>query len=116
MLANQWLHYCVSSPTQRAVANIIQAADKPYTHNTTVYNNYYDYVCTEYQRKRDDLVLSLIVRPIVPDGGFFIMADTTSHKVPQEYYMNAPGLNGKVPVTRDWAFARYCAVNIELYV
>jgi len=105
MLANQWIQYCVSTPTQRAVASIILESDKPYKESKT----YYDYVCTEYQKKRDDLASSLKdgkLLPVVPEGGFFIIADTSSYQ-PDAKYANQPGPNGEVPVSRDWAFARW---------
>lgn len=105
VLANQWIQFCVSSPTQRAMASIIEQADQPYEG----YPTYYAYVCDTYQKKRDDLVQSLKagnIEPFAPEGGFFIMADTSKHDVPDKY-VQQPGPSGEVPVSRDWAFARY---------
>lgn len=103
-MANQWIQYCVSTPTCRAVSEVLQASNKPYNGFPT----YYDYVCSEYQRKRDHLAQSLReanLNPIVPEGGFFIIADTSSYQPSQEHY-DVPGPDGSVPVSRDWAFAR----------
>ena len=105
MLANQWIQYCVSTPTQWAVASIIKESDKPYMGSSS----YYKHVRTEYERKRDDLAASLIAGklvPIIPEGGFFIMADCSAYQ-PDKKYANEPGPNGEVPVSRDWAFARW---------
>lgn len=105
MLANQWIQYCVSSPTQRALASVLVQADQPYEG----FENYYAYVCNQYRTKRDDLAASLRIadiEPFVPEGGFFIMADSSKFTVPQSY-IDQPGPTGETPVTRDWGFARY---------
>ena len=105
MLANQWIQYCVSTPTQRAVASVIIESDKPYQG----FKTYYDYVCAEYEKKRDDLASSLKdgkLIPVLPEGGFFIIADTSAY-TPDVKYLNQPGPNGESPVSRDWAFARW---------
>jgi DNA-binding transcriptional MocR family regulator len=95
----------VSSPTQRALVKILNESDKPYHH----FDNYYDFVANQYERKRDDLLLSLQdghFHAYSPDGGFFIIADTSNYKVPDKY-IQQPGPNGEAPVTRDWGFARF---------
>lgn len=51
VLANQWIQYCVSSPTQRALATIIEEADKAYEG----YDTYYDFIRHHYMVKRDFL-------------------------------------------------------------
>ncbi|RYH28348.1 aminotransferase class I/II-fold pyridoxal phosphate-dependent enzyme [archaeon] len=109
VLANQWIQYCVSSPTQRALAKVLKLADKPYES----FSNYYQYICHRYATKRDDLADSLRqahITPYVPQGGFFIMADTSKHCVPQKY-LDQPGPTGETPVTRDWGFARWLTVE-----
>lgn len=109
VLANQWIQFCVSSPTQRALAKILEEADHPYEG----FNNYYDYVCNQYQQKRDHLTKSLQegnIKPYVPEGGFFIMADTSKHQVPEKYILQ-PGPTGEIPVSRDWGFARWLTVE-----
>ena len=37
MLANQWIQFCVSSPTQKAFSDIITLSDQPYEGNTRTY-------------------------------------------------------------------------------
>eukprot|EP01035_Chromulina_nebulosa_P022031 gene22031-28516_t len=110
VLANQWIQYCVSSPTQSALAEIIEEADKPYLR----YSSYYQYINKEYQRKRDFLAQTLInasLRPAIPEGGFFIIADTSAHEIPDSHYL-PPGPTGETPVTRDWAFARWLTIDV----
>jgi kynurenine--oxoglutarate transaminase/cysteine-S-conjugate beta-lyase/glutamine--phenylpyruvate transaminase len=103
-LANQWIQYCVSTPTCRAIAEVLQKSDEPYNG----FPSYYDYVRSEYQRKRDHLAQSLReagLTPIIPEGGFFIIADT-SNFTPSQAHFDLPGPDGSTPVSRDWAFAR----------
>ena len=111
-LANQWIQYCVSTPTQKAVAKIIRESEKPYEGH----KNYYDYVCMEYLRKRDFLVESLQaakLNPTIPEGGFFVIADSSAYQnIPQKYY-DEPGPTCESPVTRDWAFARYLILAVK---
>lgn len=109
VLANQWIQYCVSSPTQRALASILPVADQPYQG----FKSYYEFVCDQYKKKRDDLGDSLRlanIEPFMPEGGFFIMAETSKYQVPQKY-LDQPGPTGETPVTRDWGFARWLTVE-----
>ena len=111
VLANQWIQYCVSAPTQRALASILDESDKPYEGFST----YFEYVCNQYEQKRNHLAHSLIlgnIKPYVPEGGFFIMADTSQHSFPEQYVLQ-PGPTGESPVTRDWGFARYVSLLSE---
>ena len=108
MLANQWIQYCVSTPTQVAMANVLKVSDHAFEGK----KNYYDYIRCEYETKRDLLASSLrsaSLNPIIPEGGFFIMADTSAHSVPEKYFSEL-GPTGDA-VTRDWAFARYLTTD-----
>lgn len=109
VLANQWIQYCVSSPTQRALVKILSHAERPFQGH----GNYYQYICHRYQDKRDLVATALRsahITPYVPQGGFFIMADTSQHAVPQKY-LDEAGPTGETPVTRDWGFARWLTVE-----
>lgn len=109
VLANQWIQFCVSTPAQRALATILTEADKPYEG----FDNYYAFVNNQYKKKRDDLAESLRlgnIEPFIPEGGFFIMADTSKHTVPQKY-LDLPGPTGESPVSRDWGFARWLTID-----
>ncbi|KAJ1413431.1 pyridoxal phosphate-dependent transferase [Ochromonadaceae sp. CCMP2298] len=116
VLANQWIQYCVSAPTQRALSSILAQADRPYKpsdEENLEFPSYYAYVCDEYVQKRNALAQMLRmgnIHPYMPEGGFFIMADTSKYEVPDEY-VQQPGPNGEVPVTRDWGFARWLTVE-----
>lgn len=106
ILTNQWIQFCVSAPTQRALVKILKRADEPYDH----FNTYYDFVCNQYERKRDNLFHSLQqgnLNPYNPEGGYFIIADTSKYVIPQKY-LDMPGPSGE-KVTRDWGFARSVA-------
>ena len=112
MQANQWVQFCVSTPTQRAVADVLEQSEQPYEG----FPSYYAYICDLYEKKRDHMVQSLIAAslvPIKPEGGFFVIADTSAHpdsKI-QSQYWDQPAPNGESPVTRDWAFARWLTVE-----
>lgn len=73
MLANQWVQFSVSTPTQVACAAILKQAEEPYEG----YANYYEYVRDLYEIKRNFLGAALTaahLHPNLPEGGFFIMA------------------------------------------
>ena len=113
-LANQWIVFCICTPAQRAIATILKEADEPYMG----FPDYYAYVRSHYEKKRDDLAESLKlanIKPIVPEGGFFIMADTSKYEVPDKY-VQQPGPTGESPVTRDWAFARCVCLSVLFVV
>jgi aspartate/methionine/tyrosine aminotransferase len=84
VLTNQWTTYCVSTPTQQALAEVLTLSELPYEGHSS----YFTYICAEYERKRNDLVAALRVaelRPIIPEGGFFVVADTSAHSFPEKY-------------------------------
>lgn len=106
MLANQWVQFSVSTPTQVACAAILEEAEAPYEG----FESYYEYVRNLYEKKRNYLVSSLKaahLHPVVPEGGFFVIADTSAHNIIPQKYFDEPSPTGQVPVSRDWAFARY---------
>jgi len=108
VLTNQWVQYSVSTPAQHAVALCLDRADEPYEG----FPNYFAWLNAEYVRKRDLLTAGLVaagLRPIAPEGGFFIIADTSNVAVPEAYM----GVSTKAcPVmTRDWAFCRYLTLE-----
>ena len=108
MLANQWVQYNVSTPTQAALTEVLRISSQPYEGFT----DYYEYIRSAYERKRNSLAASLTaahLTPIIPEGGFFIMADTSKHKIPDSYFKEL-GLTGEL-VTRDWAFSRYLTAD-----
>jgi|MDTB01.1.fsa_nt_gb kynurenine--oxoglutarate transaminase/cysteine-S-conjugate beta-lyase/glutamine--phenylpyruvate transaminase len=105
MMANQWIQFSVPTPNCRAIAEVLEKSESPYEGAP----NYFDFLRDEYERKRDHLGQSLEeagLRPVMPQGGFFIVADAASF-VPDDKYFLAPGPDGVSPVTKDWAFARW---------
>jgi kynurenine---oxoglutarate transaminase / cysteine-S-conjugate beta-lyase / glutamine---phenylpyruvate transaminase len=82
----QWVHYCVSTPTQHALAEVLKLSDLPYEG----FPSYYDYVSNEYERKRNALMKALKAaefKPINPEGGFFVVADTSAHSFPESFFL-----------------------------
>ena len=78
-------NFCAPTPNQDAIALCLQKAKEgPYYDEITKneYQNYYAYLASEYLRKRDILLNTIQkytpMTPIIPSGGFFIMADTSN--------------------------------------
>ncbi len=108
-LANQWVQFSVPTPNQQAVAYALEEAEKPYLG----YPTYYKWLAETYKSKRDRLAASLTaggVKPILPQGGIFIIADTSNLVVPEKYMKES---TEACPImTRDWALCRYNRVPL----
>jgi aspartate/methionine/tyrosine aminotransferase len=111
VVVNQWTQFCVSTPLQEAVAQSLATAQEPFGGCSS----YFDWVGREYHRKRDLLVDGLRsagLQPLVPEGGFFVMA-----RVPEPLLRKTPAafLQESTPacpvMTPDWAFARWMTVD-----
>jgi aspartate/methionine/tyrosine aminotransferase len=92
----------LAAVVQEAVANMLHIAKQPYEG----FANYYDWLRVFFTKKRDALVSVLRaakLNPVIPDGGYFVMADTSVAHVPTKYLIDS---NGK-PVTRDYALCRW---------
>lgn len=105
----QWVNFSAPTPNQDAIAQALQLATQPYEDFPT----YYASLATEYKRKRQllmDALQSAGMMPVVPPGGFFIMADTS--------HVDFPWNKGEVteasprPMPRDWALSRWLTVNV----
>ena len=105
---NQWVQYSVPTCTQYAISLCLDAADQPYEG----FPNYYAWLNAQYVRKRDILNKGLLdagMTPIAPEGGFFIVADTSKVIVPEKYMKET---TKAAPVmTRDWALCRYLTIE-----
>ena len=111
VLTNQWVQYSVSTPSQLAVATMLEAAEEPYEGAP----NYYSWLLGEYTRKRDILVSGLRaagLRPVRPEGGFFVIANTVNFDVPEKYM--ALKTKAAPVMRRDWAFCRYLTEDIKV--
>jgi len=106
MVANQWVQFSVATPVQRAVGLCFDRAFEPYEGKAT----YFDWLRDMYIEKKGKLMSALTaagLKPIAPEGSFFIMADTSDIDVPAEYLSQS---TPACPVmTRDWAFCRWLA-------
>lgn len=108
--AQQWVNFSAPTPNQDAIAQALVQAREPYQgHNT-----FYDYLAQDYQKKRDVLVKALGsagMAPIVPPGGFFVMADTSSIEFdydPSEVTVAMPSKEAP----RDWALSRWLTQEV----
>jgi kynurenine--oxoglutarate transaminase/cysteine-S-conjugate beta-lyase/glutamine--phenylpyruvate transaminase len=110
VLTNQWVQFSVSTPAQQAIAWAFEEADRPYEGHDT----YFDWLRGQYARKRSMLASALTaagLKPVVPEGGFFIMADTSAVAVPDAYMEESSAACGPV-MRRDWAFCRFLVKEI----
>ena len=87
---NQWVQFSVSTPAQKAVADMFQTAKLPYTctHTGVHYTTYYEYLLSMYETKLNKLVAAVKesgLIPIKPEGSFFLMCDTSNIKMPPAY-------------------------------
>jgi aspartate/methionine/tyrosine aminotransferase len=110
ILTNQWVQFSVSTPGQQAVATCLEEAEKPYEGFPT----YFHWLRAQYARKRAMLADGLKaagLTPIIPEGGFFIMADTSNVQVPESYMKeHSPACGAEM--RRDWAFCRFLCKEI----
>ncbi len=78
------IHSSAPTPNQDAIAQCLEIAREPYEG----FESYYAWVAEEYKRKRGllcDALEAAGMKPIVPDGGFFIMTDTSGVSLPPEF-------------------------------
>ena len=71
-IAQQFVVFSVATPLQAAIATALRTANDAYEG----YPTYYEWLRSQYQRKRDLLVDTLRecgMIPVVPEGAFFIM-------------------------------------------
>ena len=70
LMAHQWIPFTVATPLQEAVATAFEQAPK---------EDYYNWLSTTYQAKRDKLIGALDevgLTPVQPDGSYFIIFAT----------------------------------------
>ena len=106
----QWCNFSAPTPNQDAIAQSLQIAREPYEG----YDSYYTYLAADYKRKRSLLVDALQtagMAPIVPPGGFFIMADTSNIDFPYDPTEETPSMPCK-PMPRDWSFSRWMTKEV----
>lgn len=107
----QWVNFSAPTPNQDAIAQCLLEARKPYEG----YDTYYKWVAEEYKRKRGLLCSALKdagMNPIVPDGGFFIMTDTSNIDFPSEYMEEKTIAMPADPMPRDWAMSRWMTKEV----
>ena len=72
----------------QALSQVLTRADEPYTAQGRTSSSYYEWLTDTFRHKRDVLAKGLERSGIVPmegQGGFFLMADTSALRVPEEY-------------------------------
>jgi len=101
----QWVNFSTPTVTQDAVARSLVKAREEYEGHPT----FYDWLASDYKKRRDFLMAGLEdagLPAIVPPGGFFICADTSSLEIPPSVY-EEDSISAPSPMPRDYAVARY---------
>lgn len=107
----QWVNFSAPTPNQDAIAQALLEAKKPYDG----YDTFYDHVAAEYKRKRSllvDALDSVGMTPVIPPGGFFIMADTSRIDFPESYREEVTEAMPCSPMPRDWAMSRWMTQEV----
>lgn len=107
----QWVNFSAPTPNQDAIAQCLIKAREPYEG----FESYYKWVAAEYKRKRGLLVDALKTAgttPIVPNGGFFIMTDTSKIDFPASYMEEKTVAMPCDPMPRDWAMSRWMTKEV----
>jgi aspartate/methionine/tyrosine aminotransferase len=106
----QWVTFSAPTPNQDAIAQALVQARQPFAG----FASYYDYLADDYHQKQQLLVAALQsagMTPIVPAGGFFIMADTSAIHFPFPTKETTPAMPTS-PMPRDWALSRWMTQTV----
>lgn len=79
-----YMQFCVSTPFQEAMCNVLVEAERPYEK----YPNYYEWLRQQYSGKRERLERALTaagIKPLKGQGGFFLIGDVNGIKVGVSY-------------------------------
>jgi aspartate/methionine/tyrosine aminotransferase len=107
----QWVNFSAPTPNQDAIAQALKQAREPFIG----YETYYAWLADDYKRKRGllvDALKSAGMTPIIPPGGFFIMADTSHIEVPSSYLEEVTEAMPATPMPRDWAMSRWMTKEV----
>jgi kynurenine--oxoglutarate transaminase/cysteine-S-conjugate beta-lyase/glutamine--phenylpyruvate transaminase len=111
--AQQWVNFSAPTPNQDAIAQSLVHAREPYQGH----DSFYSYLAADYKSKRQVLLEALHsagMTPVLPAGGFFIMADTSAIDFPLEHYeqnVQTPAMPVS-PMPRDWALSRWLTEEV----
>ena len=110
--------WCVSTPMQNAVNEMLNIANKEYKG----FKNYYQWLSNMYEKKRNLIIQSIIklgMKPIIPNGAFYIIADANELMISKmnsfDFNYNKNNINFDNPHTfKDWQFAWWLIDNLKV--
>jgi len=121
--STNWINFCTNRPTQVAISEAMKKAlNEPYQGS----NNFYKFLESDFQRKKDRLCDILNRAPfnykvLNPEGGFFVLVDISNsiEKIPIKYFYKEGTSTNDKPVgttfkslknpdhTPDYAFCKW---------
>jgi kynurenine--oxoglutarate transaminase/cysteine-S-conjugate beta-lyase/glutamine--phenylpyruvate transaminase len=107
----QWVNFSAPTPNQDAIALALIQAREPYKG----FDSYYKWLAGEYKRKRGilcDAIQAAGMDPILPNGAFYIMTDTSAVDLPQEFLDEKTVAMPTDPMPRDWAMSRFMTKRV----
>ena len=107
----QWVNFSAPTPNQDAIALALVQAREPYKG----FDSYYKWLAGEYKRKRGilcDAIQAAGMEPILPNGAFYIMTDTSAVDLPQEFLDEKTVAMPTDPMPRDWAMSRFMTKQV----
>ncbi len=107
----QWVNFSAPTPNQDAIAMALLRAKEPYEG----FDTYYQWLASEYKRKRGILTDALKeagMEPIEPNGAFYVMTDTSGVDLPAEYLEEKTVAMPTDPMPRDWAMSRFMTKEV----
>lgn len=98
------VQFCAATPMQHAFTSALKLADQPYEG----FGSYYEWLRSQFQKKREILEEGLVasgIEPILSRGGFFLMG-----KLPYDEGI-VQGSNSEYDEPYDWQYCRDLAVK-----
>jgi kynurenine--oxoglutarate transaminase/cysteine-S-conjugate beta-lyase/glutamine--phenylpyruvate transaminase len=120
----QWVQNSTrNTPQQDAMAECLLQAENPYEDPETgnQFDTYYQYLATCYNQKRTllyECLRTAKMTPIPPQGGMYMLADTSGTDFPYENYRQTGQStdsilnNRSIVMPRDWALCRWLTEEV----
>jgi kynurenine--oxoglutarate transaminase/cysteine-S-conjugate beta-lyase/glutamine--phenylpyruvate transaminase len=109
-VVQSWTCFSGNNPAQLAVAKSMQLASA---------SGYYEELNEMYAKNRDtmcDVLHSVGIKPMVPEGAFFVMGDFSGLDISDEMLRDATPEDRWQDLNRDWKLSRWLTQNVGVAV